>query len=75
MVDTFGLTLEVISRPYKLEFSIEAKFFPNFFILFFFFLYCLTIAMIWFLSFRYTTESRFVTMSLFQKNDRQFWVS
>ena len=34
MVDTFGLTLEVISRPYKLEFSIEAKFFPNFYIWF-----------------------------------------
>ena len=27
MVDTIGLTLEVISRPYKLEFSIEVIFF------------------------------------------------
>ena len=60
MVDTFGLTLEVISRPYRLVFSIEVKvFFPNFVILCLFFLNCLTIVLIWFLSFRYTTESRY----------------
>ena len=68
MVDTFGLTLEVISRPCKLEFSIEVKFFPNFVILFLFFLYCLTIALIWFLSFGIPLNlDTFVTMSLFKK--------
>ena len=48
MVDTFQLTLEVISRQYKLELSIH--FFTNCVILFLIFLYYLTIALIWFLS-------------------------
>ena len=48
MVDTFQLTLEVISRQYKLELSIH--FFTNCVILFLFFLYYLTNALIWFLS-------------------------
>ena len=53
MGDTFGMTIEVISRPYNFDF------FSKCVNLLLFFGYYLTIAVIWFVSFRYTIESRY----------------
>ena len=50
MVDTFGMTLDFISKPYKFEFFQFVLLSFN---------YCLTTALIWLLLFRHTIESRY----------------